>query len=92
MRLSIPTTSARTLRVGVSGDYVSTFLPRAFARFGRNSPYRKFHLTATMNNEKLLHDLRTGELDVVIVWTSDRPDKRSNGIRPTVSLDRSVSG
>ena len=66
--------SIRTLRVGVSGDYISTFLPRAFARLGRQSVYRRFHVTGTMNNEKLLHDLRTGELDVIVVWTPDKPE------------------
>src|SRR5262249_28438206 len=59
---------------GVSGDYVATFLPRAFAHFRRNAAYRKLHVTATMNNEKLLHDLRTGDLDIVLVWTGDRPE------------------
>jgi DNA-binding transcriptional LysR family regulator len=66
--------STRTLRVGVSGDYISTFLPRAFARLGRQSAYRRFHVSGHMNNEKLLHDLRTGELDVIVVWTPDKPE------------------
>jgi DNA-binding transcriptional LysR family regulator len=74
LQVTAPAPSARTLRVGVSGDYISTFLPRAFAKFGRNSPYRKFLVTGTMNNEKLLHDLRTGELDVVVVWSGDKPE------------------
>ena len=66
--------SSRTLRVGVSGDYVSTFLPRAFMRLGRHSGYRRFHISSTMHNEKLLHDLRTGELDLIVVWTPDKPE------------------
>jgi len=74
LQVATPVPSARTLRVGVSGDYVATFLPRAFAHFRRNAPYRKLHVTATMNNEKLLHDLRTGDLDIVLVWTGDRPE------------------
>ena len=74
LQVATPAPSARTLRVGVSGDYVATFLPRAFARFRRHAAYRKLHVTATMNNEKLLHDLRTGDLDIVLVWTGDRPE------------------
>jgi DNA-binding transcriptional LysR family regulator len=74
LQVATPAPSARMLRVGVSGDYVSTFLPRAFAKFGRHFPYRKFHVTATMHNEKLLHDLRTGDLDLIIVWTADKPE------------------
>jgi DNA-binding transcriptional LysR family regulator len=66
--------SSRILRIGVSGDYVATFLPRAFTRLGRQSIYRRFHITGTMNNEKLLHDLRTGELDLIVAWTPDRPE------------------
>jgi DNA-binding transcriptional LysR family regulator len=66
--------STRTLRVGVSGDYAATFLPRAFVRLGRISAYRRFHISSTMNNEKLLHDLRTGELDLIVVWTPDKPE------------------
>src|SRR5262249_21691308 len=31
LQVATPVPSARTLRVGVSGDYVATFLPRAFA-------------------------------------------------------------
>jgi DNA-binding transcriptional LysR family regulator len=66
--------STRTLRVGVSGDYAATFLPRAFMRLGRISTYRRFHISSTMNNEKLLHDLRNGELDLIVVWTPDKPE------------------
>jgi DNA-binding transcriptional LysR family regulator len=74
LQVAVQEPSARTLRVGVSGDYIATFLPRAFARLGRQSFYRRFHVTGTMNNEKLLHDLRTGELDVIVVWTPDKPE------------------
>ena len=74
LQVAVQEPSSRTLRVGVSGDYISTFLPRAFARLGRHSVYRRFHVTGTMNNEKLLHDLRTGELDVIVVWTPDKPE------------------
>jgi DNA-binding transcriptional LysR family regulator len=74
LQVAVQEPSTRTLRVGVSGDFISTFLPRAFARLGRHSVYRRFHITGTMNNEKLLHDLRTGELDVIVVWTPDKPE------------------
>jgi len=50
LQVAVQEPSSRTLRVGVSGDYISTFLPRAFARLGRHSVYRRFHVTGTMNN------------------------------------------
>ena len=42
LQVAVQEPSSRTLRVGVSGDYISTFLPRAFARLERHSVYRAF--------------------------------------------------
>ena len=65
--------ATRTLRLGLTGDYISPFLPRALANFRRQWPYRKFH-AITGSNERLLHDLRIGELDLVVLLTSEKAE------------------
>ena len=64
----------RPLRLGVTGDYFSPYLPRAFANFRKRWPFRKFEIVGG-TNAKHLHDMRTGELDVILLLTVDKPER-----------------
>lgn len=64
----------RPLRLGVTGDYFSPYLPRAFANFRKRWPFRRFEIVSG-TNAKHLHDLRTGELDLILLLTSDKPER-----------------
>jgi DNA-binding transcriptional LysR family regulator len=66
----------RPLRMGVTGDYFSPYLPRAFANFRKRWPFRKFEIIGGTNT-KHLHDLRTGELDLILLLTADKPERDS---------------
>jgi DNA-binding transcriptional LysR family regulator len=62
------------IRVGTSSDYVTAILPGALAGFRARWPDIRF-IVRTNNNDPLLRDLRSGELDVVV------------GLSPTSSTD-----
>lgn len=64
----------RPLRLGVTGDYFSPYLPRAFANFRKRWPFRRFEIVSG-TNAKHLHDLRTGELDLILLLTVDKPER-----------------
>lgn len=74
LQITTPAPPGRMLRLGVTGDYVSPFLPKALANFRSQSPGAKFHVT-TGTNERLLHDLRTGELDLVLLLSTGKPER-----------------
>ena len=74
LQIAAPAPAARVLRIGMTGDYVTPLLPQALVKFRKRSQYHRFHVTICMNNERLLHDLRTGDLDVVIMVTSEKPE------------------
>ncbi|HWM49635.1 MAG TPA: LysR family transcriptional regulator [Xanthobacteraceae bacterium] len=74
LRVAAPAPVTRRLRIGITGDYFSPYLPRALLNFRKRWPYRKFQMTAGSNGQ-LLHDLRAGELDVVVLLTMDKPER-----------------
>ena len=74
LQITAPAPQGRMLRLGVTGDYVSPFLPKALASFRSQTPGSKFHVT-TGSNEKLLHDLRTGDLDLILLLSTDKPER-----------------
>lgn len=64
----------RPLRLGVTGDYFSPYLPRAFANFRKRWPFRKFEIVSG-TNAKHLRDMRSGELDLILLLTVDKPER-----------------
>ncbi len=74
LQVTAPQPATRRLRIGITGDYFSPYLPRALCNFRGRWPYRKFQMTAGTNGQ-LLHDLRAGELDVVVLLTMDKPER-----------------
>jgi DNA-binding transcriptional LysR family regulator len=74
LNVAAPVPVTRTLRLGTTGDYISPFLPRALAKFRKRWPYRRFNLVSGTNGQ-LLHDLRAGELDLVVLLTPDKPER-----------------
>jgi DNA-binding transcriptional LysR family regulator len=74
LQVATPEPMTRRLRIGITGDYFSPYLPRALANFRERWPYRKFQMIAG-NNGQLLHNLRAGELDVIVLLTMDAPER-----------------
>jgi DNA-binding transcriptional LysR family regulator len=74
LQVATPAPQTRRLRIGITGDYFSPYLPRALANFRTRWPYRKFQMIAGTNGQ-LLHDLRAGELDVIVLLTMDKPER-----------------
>jgi DNA-binding transcriptional LysR family regulator len=74
LQVATPEPTARRLRIGITGDYFSPYLPRALANFRTRWPYRKFQMIQGTNGQ-LLQDLRAGELDVIVLLTMDKPER-----------------
>jgi len=74
LQVAVPPPTTRTIRIGVTGDYFSPYLPRALVNFRKRWPYRKFQMISGTNGQ-LLHDLRAGDIDVVVLLTLDKPER-----------------
>jgi DNA-binding transcriptional LysR family regulator len=64
--------AAKTLRVGIPGDYAGSRIPEKLARFRLRWPDVNFIVTSD-SSEALLRDLEQGELDVVMAVTETPP-------------------
>jgi len=74
LKVTTPPAPARTVRIGVTGDYFSPYLPRAFAKFRDYSARPKFHVVSGVNDQ-LLQDLRAGSLDIIVLLSADKPER-----------------
>jgi DNA-binding transcriptional LysR family regulator len=68
-----PPPATSTLRLGFTGDYLSPYLPTALVEFRNHWAYRKFSVQFG-SNERLLHDLRSGELDLAVAVTRENAE------------------
>jgi DNA-binding transcriptional LysR family regulator len=73
LQVTAPVPAPRMLRLGMTGDYVAPVLANALADYRRRRPYTRFQLITDLN-ERLLHDLRTGALDLVVLLTMDKAE------------------
>jgi len=74
LQVAAPAPVTRRLRIGITGDYFSPYLPRAIVNFRKQWPYRKFQMISGTNGQ-LLHDLRAGEIDIAVLLTMDKPER-----------------
>ncbi|MEZ5787173.1 MAG: LysR family transcriptional regulator [Xanthobacteraceae bacterium] len=65
---------ARTLRLGLPGDFVGKALWKSLALFHARRPDWYLHLK-TGNGPSLLNDMHQGDLDVVVALSSDKPQQ-----------------
>jgi DNA-binding transcriptional LysR family regulator len=74
--LATPRPASQTLRIGIPGDFVASYLPWTLAEFKTRWPEVRFSVRSG-RSAALRHELRQGELDLVIgVTGSVMPDAR----------------
>ena len=64
--------AAKTLRVGIPGDYAGSRIPEKLARFRLRWPAITFNVTSG-SSEVMLRDLAQGDLDIVMAVTETPP-------------------
>jgi DNA-binding transcriptional LysR family regulator len=73
LHLAGPRAAVRTVRLGIPGDFASPALARMLAGFRTQWP----DVCVEISNapcERLLHDLRSGELDVIVTLSESKSD------------------
>jgi DNA-binding transcriptional LysR family regulator len=63
-----------SIKIGITGDYFSASITEALARFRKRWPGRNFKLYLGTNIE-LLQQLRAGDLDIVVSFTPEKPER-----------------
>jgi DNA-binding transcriptional LysR family regulator len=73
VKIASPESSDTTIKIGTTGDYFSPYLPHVLAQIRHRWPHHKFALFHGQS-VKLLQQLRSGELDLAISFTPEKPE------------------
>jgi DNA-binding transcriptional LysR family regulator len=73
LHLAGPRAAVRTVRLGIPGDFASPVLARTLAGFRTQWPDVCVEIS-NAPSERLLHDLRSGELDVIVTLSDVKSD------------------
>jgi DNA-binding transcriptional LysR family regulator len=73
LHLAGPRAAVRTVRLGIPGDFASPALARMLASFRTQWPDVSVEVS-NAPGERLFHDLRSGELDVIVTLSETKPD------------------
>jgi DNA-binding transcriptional LysR family regulator len=73
LHLAGPRAAVRTVRLGIPGDFASQTLARMLAGFRTQWPDVCVEIS-NAPSERLLHDLRSGELDVIVTVSDTKSD------------------
>jgi len=72
LHLSEPRSGEPPLRIGVPGDFAGATFASTFAAFRARYPHLRFQIRGD-GSENLLRDLRQGNLDLAVAFTTDGP-------------------
>ena len=72
LHLAVPRLEDPLLRIGVPGDFAGATLASTFALFRARYPNMRFRIRGD-GSENLLRDLRQGNLDLAVAFTTDGP-------------------
>jgi DNA-binding transcriptional LysR family regulator len=73
VKIAAPDSGDTTIKIGTTGDYFSPYLPHVLAQVRQRWPRHKFALFHGQS-VKLLQQLRSGELDLAISFTPEKPE------------------
>lgn len=73
LHLAGPRAALRTLRLGIAGDFASSAVTRVLAEFRTQWPDVSFEIS-NAPSERLLHDLHSGELDLIVTLSESKSD------------------